>query len=75
MFPSICLAQEGRSQRHFRASSEGQELRACVGLKEAYCCLPPSRDCPFFLGEDVTPKYWIGGKRWLRICALDSGWG
>lgn len=62
MFPSICFAQEGRSQRHFRASSGGQDLRAWVGFKEAYCS-PPF----LFFGVDMTPICQVGGKRWFRI--------
>lgn len=70
MFLGICLAQERRSQRHFRSSFGGQELRACVGLKEADCCTPL-----LFLGcdhdshvldrwqevvSDLWPGLWVG---------------
>lgn len=55
LFPGICLAQEGRSQRHFRASSGGQEQRACVGEKEAFCCHHSLGTAPFSLLDRWLP--------------------
>lgn len=64
----LALLRKGRARDILGLVLGGQELRAWVGLKEAFCC-PPL----LFLGVDMTSVCQVSGKRWFRICCLNSG--